>query len=247
MSLSEINLREKEFHNKLQSQKKSRFENIFYKALYNLYEDFNVCISEKAKRKTVLDYGCGSGTITQKIANSNPFRLNGIDISEVSINKAIDEAKKLNLQIEYTVDNCEKTKFKENTFDLIFGSGILHHLNLDKAVSEINRILKIQGEMVFVEPLGTNPLINFYRKLTPSSRSVDEHPFVEKDFKLINSLFKNVNIKYYGFFTLVFFLFYKKPQKSFLFKILCKLDGYFFKINYLKNFAWSILIVAKKN
>ena len=247
MSLSEINLREKEFHNKLQSQKKSRFENIFYKALYNLYEDFNVCISEKAKRKTVLDYGCGSGTITQKIANSNPFRLNGIDISEVSINKAIDEAKKLNLQIEYTVDNCEKTKFKENTFDLIFGSGILHHLNLEKSVDEINRILKNNGEMIFLEPLGTNPIINFYRKLTPKSRSVDEHPFLKKDFDFINSLFNHVTVRHYGFFTLVFFLFYRDPKESLMFKIISKLDYYFFKIKYFKNFAWSVLIIAKKN
>ena len=40
MNLTEINLREKEFHNKLQSKTKGRFENIFYKALHNMYEDF---------------------------------------------------------------------------------------------------------------------------------------------------------------------------------------------------------------
>mgnify|MGYP006115238073 FL=1 len=207
MSLTEINLREKEFHNKLQSKKKGRFENIFYKALFNMYEDFNIYIYEKARGKIVLDYGCGVGGITQKIAYSNPVKLIGIDISEVSINKAMKSAKNLNLQIDYSVDNCEKTRFEEKTFNLVFGSGILHHLNLDKAITEINRILKIEGEMVFIEPLGTNPLINLYRKLSPNSRSIDEHPFVKKDFDLINSLFKNVNINYYGFFTLVFFLY----------------------------------------
>ena len=207
MSLTEINLREKEFHNKLQSKKKGRFENIFYKALFNMYEDFNIYIYEKARGKIVLDYGCGVGGITQKIAYSNPVKLIGIDISEVSINKAMKSAKNLNLQIDYSVDNCEKTRFEEKTFNLVFGSGILHHLNLDKAITEINRILKIEGEMVFIEPLGTNPLINLYRKLSPNSRSIDEHPFVKKDFDLINSLFKNVSINYYGFFTLVFFLY----------------------------------------
>ena len=40
MQLSDKNLREKEFHNKLQSRKKGRFENIFYKAIYNSNEDF---------------------------------------------------------------------------------------------------------------------------------------------------------------------------------------------------------------
>jgi ubiquinone/menaquinone biosynthesis C-methylase UbiE len=247
MKLTEINLREKDFHNNLQSRKKSRFENIFYKALYNMYEDFNSIIYKKAKKKIILDYGCGVGSVTEKIANFYPEKLVGIDISEVSINKASENAKKLNLQIEYSVDNCENLKFKENTFDLVFGSGILHHLDIDKAINEISRVLKNNGEMIFLEPLGTNPLINLYRKLTPNSRSVDEHPFVEKDFLLINSLFKRVETNYYGFFTLIFFLFYRKPEKSVLFRIICKIDHYFFKIKYFKNFAWSVLIVAKKN
>ena len=247
MSLTKINLREKKFHDELQSKNKGRFENIFYKALYNIYKDFNDCISEKSKNKVVLDYGCGIGSITEKIVNSNPSRLFGIDISEVSINKAIENSKRLNLQINYSVDNCEKTRFKAETFDLVFGTGILHHLSLDKSINEINRILKNKGEMVFLEPLGTNPLINLYRKLTPKSRSDDEHPFLKKDFDFISSLFKQVTVKYYGFFTLVFFLFYKNPKKSLTFKILSKLDCYLFKIKYFKSLAWSVLIVAKKN
>ena len=247
MSLTETNLREKEFHNKLQSKSKGRFENIFYKALYNMYEDFNSFTSERAKNKIVLDYGCGIGSVTQKIAKLNPSKLFGIDISEVSINKAIENAKNLNLQIDYSVDNCEKTKFRAETFDLVFGSGILHHLNLKKSVEEINRVLKNNGEMVFLEPLGTNPIINFYRKLTPKSRSVDEHPFLKKDFDFINSLFNHVTVRHYGFFTLVFFLFYRDPKESLMFKIISKLDYYFFKIKYFKNFAWSVLIIAKKN
>ena len=247
MNLTKINLREKKFHNELQSKNKGRFENIFYKALYNIYKDFNDCISEKSKNKVVLDYGCGIGSITEKIVNSNPSRLFGIDISEVSIDKAVENSKRLNLQIDYSVDNCEKTKFKAETFDLIFGSGILHHLNLKKSVSEINRVLKKNGEMVFLEPLGTNALINFYRKLTPKSRSVDEHPFLKKDFDFIHSLFNQVTVKYYGFFTLIFFLLYGNPKKSLMFKIISKLDNYFFRIKYFKSLAWSVMIVAKKN
>jgi ubiquinone/menaquinone biosynthesis C-methylase UbiE len=246
MSLTEINLREKKFHDNLQSKSKGRFENIFYRALYNMYEDFSTYTSKKTKNKIVLDYGCGIGNTSQKISASNPLKLFGIDISEVSINKAVENAKKLNLQINYSVDNCEETKFKAETFDLVFGSGILHHLNLEKSVREIDRILKNNGEMVFLEPLGTNPLINFYRKLTPKSRSEDEHPFLKKDFDFISSLFEQVTISYYGFFTLVFFVFYKNPQKSLMFKIISKLDYYLLNIKCFKNLAWSVMIVAKK-
>ena len=40
MNLTEINIREKKFHDNLQSKKSGRFENIFYKAIYNITEDF---------------------------------------------------------------------------------------------------------------------------------------------------------------------------------------------------------------
>ena len=77
----------------------------------------------------------------------------------------------------FRVDNCEKTGFQDNEFDLIYGTGVLHHLELEKCLNEIRRILKKDGEIIFIEPMGTNPFINLYRLLTPKSRSEDEHPF----------------------------------------------------------------------
>ena len=100
---------------------------------------------------------------------------------------------------------------------------------------------------MFIEPLGTNPIINLYRKLTPKSRSEDEHPLVEKDFKFIKEKLTNITLKYYGFLTLVFFPFYKSPQQSMIFKGLVKLDQFLFKIKFFRLFAWSVLVIAKKN
>ena len=41
MQLSKENIREKEFHNNLQSQKKGRFEDIFYKELLDAIKHFD--------------------------------------------------------------------------------------------------------------------------------------------------------------------------------------------------------------
>ena len=68
--------------------------------------------------------------------------------------------------------------------------------------------------MIFIEPLGTNPLINLYRKLTPRSRTVDEHPLIPKDFDFIKSTLGTTTVKYYGFISLVFFMFYRNSKKS---------------------------------
>ena len=217
MSLSEENLREKKFHNELQSKSKGRFEGVFYKAIYNSSEDFQENLKKYSSNSEVLDYGCGIGASLIKVAKYKPKKITGIDISEVSIQKAKDRIKELNNDIELFVDNCEKTKFNNNQFDVVYGTGILHHLKFSKCLDEILRILKPGGKFIFLEPLGTNPIINLYRKLTPNSRTPDEHPLIEDDFKMIEKKFKNVKIYYYGFFTLVFFPFYKSPKESYIF------------------------------
>ena len=74
---------------------------------------------------------------------------------------------------------------------ILFTTGILHHLQINKCLDEIHRILKPNGSLIFIEPLGTNPIINFYRKFTPKSRSKDEHPLINKDFKYIKKNLKN--------------------------------------------------------
>lgn len=245
--LSEKNIREKEFHNKLQSKSKGRFENIFYKAIYNANKDFFDYLKINSINSNILDYGCGIGQSLQEVIKFNPKKVFGIDISEVSIQKAKDSIQKSNSNVELLVDNCEKTKFNDNTFDIIYGSGILHHLDISLCLKEMHRILKPGGRFLFIEPLGTNPIINFYRKLTPNSRSKDEHPLINDDFELIKNNFNKLQIKYYGFFTLIFFPFYTTPKKSFNFKILKKIDQFLFKFNIFKKFAWSVLIIAEKN
>ena len=247
MSLTDQNLREKEFHNNLQSRLKGRFENIFYKAVYNSNEDFFNFLKSNSLNSEILDYGCGIGQSLQKVVEFKSKKITGIDISEVSIKKAKKVIQNLNANVELMVDNCERTSFKDNTFDIIYGTGILHHLNMSLCLNEIYRILKPKGKFLFVEPLGTNPLINLYRKFTPNSRSKDEHPFVDKDFNLIKEKFKIIDIKYYGFFTLLFFPFYSSPENSVIFRFLKNIDQFLFKMNIFKKLAWSTMITAEKN
>ena len=245
MKLSDINLREKKFHNQLHAIGKGRSQNVFYKALYNLYEDFLNTLENKTYSKEVLDYGCGIGSFAEKISAYKPKKLVAVDISEEAIKKAKNNLK--SETIDYRVENCEKLNLNSDTFDVAYGSGILHHLDLPKCLAELNRVLKKDGTIIFVEPLATNPIINLYRKFTPGARSPDEHPFNFNDIKLIEKSFKNMKVKYYGFLTLIFLPFYKSPDQSNLYKFLSRIDQLLFKNKYLKFLAWSILIEAKKN
>jgi len=247
MNLTDQNQRERKFHNELQAKSKGRFENIFYKAIANAWDDFFDYLKFNSNNSEILDYGCGVGPTIEKVLNFNPKKITGIDISDISILKAKAKFKNFDRKVELLVDNCEKTKFGDNKFDIVYGIGILHHLRFTQSIDEISRILKSNGTLLFIEPLGTNPIINLYRKLTPKSRSEDEHPLVEKDFKFIKEKLTNITLKYYGFLTLVFFPFYRSPQQSMIFKGLVKLDQFLFKIKFFRLFAWSVLVIAKKN
>ena len=246
MSLSEINIRERKFHNKLHSSGSKRAEGKFYKALYHLYEDFFFLLKMNCNNKNILDYGCGIGSYTNKVLEFEPKKITAIDISEKAISIAKENISQKNINVNYSVENCENTKLGSNEFDLIYGAGILHHLNLEKSLKEISRILKKNGSIIFIEPLGTNPFINLYRKLTPNSRSDDEHPFSFKDLKYLKGIFKNVKIDYYGFFTLLFLPFYKSPENSKIFYFVSKIDKLFLKIPFFKFLAWSIIIKGEK-
>tara|TARA_B100000579_G_C22789304_1_gene833589 strand:- start:429 stop:1172 length:744 start_codon:yes stop_codon:yes gene_type:complete len=247
MSLSDINIRERKFHNDLHASGQERSQNKFYKALYHLYSDFINILQVKTKSAEVLDYGCGIGNFAEQISAFKPKKIIAIDISEEAIKKAKNRKQIYNNKIDYRVDNCEKLSLDKNSFDLVYGSGILHHLNLDKSLNEINRVLKKNGTLIFVEPLATNPFINIYRKFTPKARSEDEHPFKYDDINLIKKMFKNVEIKYYGFLTLILFPLYKSPAESKLFGVISKIDKFLLSQKYLKFLAWSVIISAEKS
>ena len=85
MSLTEKNIREKEFHNKLQSNSKGRFENIFYKAIGHAWLDYYDNLNFLSKNSDILDYGCGIGPTIEKVINYKPKKITGIDLSLIHI------------------------------------------------------------------------------------------------------------------------------------------------------------------
>ena len=97
--------------------------------------------------------------------------------------------------------DAHKLDFPDNTFDMVFGTGILHHLDTETAVKELYRVLKPDGEIVFGEPLARNPVGKIVRKLTPNARTPDEKPLDKKEFSIINTYFKMDNSFYQLFYV----------------------------------------------
>ncbi len=94
----------------------------------------------------------------------------GLDISPEAIKKAEAAARELGFNATCLVADAENTTLEGDSFDVIIGSGILHHLNLDNALAELRRITRKSGCCVFTEPLGYNPMINLFRTPLKNSR-----------------------------------------------------------------------------
>ena len=151
--------------------------------------------------------------------------------------------REISKKIRYYKMDAESLAFNENSFDKIIGSGILHHTNLSNSLYQIKRVLKEGGQAVFFEPLGHNPIINLFRKLTPSLRSEDEHPLLMNDLDLIKKIFPNVIYSYFHLSTFLILPFVKRGSFINLFNKFNKLDHLMFtKMPIIKKYAWVVII-----
>jgi SAM-dependent methyltransferase len=108
--------------------------------------------------KTFLDYGCGQGEEAAYFAALGAH-VTAIDISEVGIRVGRERASANKLAIDFRVMSCIPTDFPGESFDIVHGLGILHHVGLAEGLSEAYRLLRPGGVAVFLEPLGSSPFI----------------------------------------------------------------------------------------
>jgi ubiquinone/menaquinone biosynthesis C-methylase UbiE len=112
-----------------------------------------------APGRTALELGCGTGIFLQKVAASGA-RLWGLDLSGDLLERARERVRD---EPRATVlrGNAELLPFADGTFDAVYGSSVLHHLDLDRALAEARRVLRPGGRAVFAEPNIVNPQVAF--------------------------------------------------------------------------------------
>ena len=188
---------EKDFFNREYEIGRREAVGQFYSIIANRSKYYKSVIQNDVAGKSVLEYGCGEGSHSVAIAAAGG-KVTGIDISDVGIRNARQNAQRAGIaDIHYIVMDAENMSFYGNAFDLIIGEGILHHLDLSRAMPEISRVLQPQGSAVFMEPLGHNPAINWYRSRTPDLRTVDEHPLLKRDIHYMSSFFEVTRLRFF--------------------------------------------------
>lgn len=247
--------KESAFHDEYVSSPQVRAaEATFYsQAARNLEEHLVFEFLGPLEGREVLLYGSGGHFSFVRALRARGARVCAIDISPKTIellNAAI-EREGLAETCRGEVMDCEKLGFSDETWDVVVGRSIVHHLETATAVREIHRVLRPGGKACVLEPLGTNPLINLYRRATPNARTPDEHPLTPRDLRLFGRAFPEVSCRYLYFTSLVAYLYRAaaRDEASFerIFASLNRLDQVLLKVlPPLRHLCWDVLIRARK-
>jgi 2-polyprenyl-3-methyl-5-hydroxy-6-metoxy-1,4-benzoquinol methylase len=131
MSNTEKLQREKEFHNRRFGSGEDIRAGLlkYYAANRHMEEFYTSIVASIAKDSSLLEYGCGRGERSTRWPNLGA-EVTGIDISPKAISRARRRAARRGFEAEYIVMDAENTTFENDTFDVVVGSGIIHHQNL---------------------------------------------------------------------------------------------------------------------
>jgi ubiquinone/menaquinone biosynthesis C-methylase UbiE len=149
----------------------------------------------------LLEIGCGTGLFTGKVYDATQADITAIDISE----DLLSQARAKYSHCHFRVDDAMHLSFPDNSFHGVYGSSVLHHLEMERAMKEIHRVLKPDGRIVFAEPNMLNPQI-LIQKNVPFIKealgdSPDETAIIRWKMKsLMERLgFKNIRVFPYDF------------------------------------------------
>jgi ubiquinone/menaquinone biosynthesis C-methylase UbiE len=107
--------------------------------------------------ESVLDVGCGTGTLTSMIAEkmNGRGRISGVDLASRMIEVAERKACKEGRRVEFKVANSLVLPFDDDIFDVVVTSLIYHQmLSLEeraRTVGEIWRVLRPDGRYIAAE------------------------------------------------------------------------------------------------
>jgi ubiquinone/menaquinone biosynthesis C-methylase UbiE len=183
---------EREFYNSSSGASRYRLlRRLIWRAIgeFNRHDELDSLFDPAGK--VVLQYGCGPGFGVEALLKRGATEVTGIDISEEEIELARRSAREGGYadRVHFQAADAHHTGFEDESFDLIVGHSILHHLELPVALAELRRILRQGGRAVFLEPLAANPFLRIGRRLTPGARTPDEHPLTTADWALCASFF----------------------------------------------------------
>ena len=83
---------------------------------------------------------------------------------------------------------------------------MLHHVEIERCLSEVVRVLKPGGRAAFWDPVHYNPAIQVYRRMANEVRTDDEHPLRRADLVTLQRHFTDLRIRAFWLSGLLVFV-----------------------------------------
>ena len=123
---------------------------------------------------TILDVGCGTGSLTIDLAKTFPkAQITAVDLSFPYLKKAQKRLKNFH-RVGFIQGNAEDLPFKDQTFDAVVSCYLFHELPRsarERVIQEMNRLKKPKGLAVITDALQENdtPELNWALQRFPIS------------------------------------------------------------------------------
>jgi SAM-dependent methyltransferase len=155
--------------------------------------------------RRMLDLGCGHGMAGVVLARRGAAVI-GLDLSLGYLREARRRAAANGVRVDLVQAVGERLPFADASFDGIWGSAILHHLEPRRAAVELHRVLRPGGVAVFCEPWGENPLLRWARtrlRYPEKGRTPDETPLRAADIAILKDTFAQVAVEGHQLFGML--------------------------------------------
>lgn len=98
--------------------------------------------------KRVLEIGCGLGTDGVQFAKAGAD-YTGVDLTQAAVDLARRNFESRGLSGTFQTADAENLDFPDNSFDLVYSHGVLHHTpGTARAIREVHRVLRPGGQAI---------------------------------------------------------------------------------------------------
>jgi SAM-dependent methyltransferase len=156
--------------------------------------------------RRVLDLGTGAGEAAVYFAMQGA-EVTATDLSPGMLDVTARVAAHHGVTLTTAVASAEDlSQFPADSFDVVYGANVLHHVDIAKCLDEVRRVLKSGGYGAFWDPIAHNPAINVYRRMAMEVRTEDEHPIRRRDMRLFGARFSQVRMRTFWLTALLIFV-----------------------------------------